>query len=399
MHGQLRALSALHDVTVLAIAEDEPAQRSAARQLVESGVDLTCVWRPAKASSRRMVDRTRLAGRWLTGDEPLRSLAFHRREMQLLIDRILRERQIDLVQIEDNAMATYRFSPALPRVLTEHEVRDPECGVSPDRSSPFLARFHEAQRWIRYQRRVWSSCHRIQVFTERDAASILRIAPHVSETVRVNPFGVEIPGAADPSREVPGTIVFVGGFLHQPNVDAACWLVNSIMPVLRRHVPGIRLTIVGSDPTPRVRGLATDDVEVTGRVPDVEPYLERASVVVAPIRLGGGMRLKVLQAMALGKSVVTTSLGAEGLLGNAERPFSVADDEMSFARQVSALLQDASYRRDLGNRARSYVAKHYTWDAYGRRLGDLYEDLLSRQSGRDRSRIVSARFDQQGVTS
>src|SRR5690606_19543441 len=107
---------------------------------------------------------------------------------------------------------------------------------------------------------------------------------------------------------------------------------------------GARLIIVGSDPPRSVRDLERDDVEVTGRVPDVNTYLQRASVVVAPLRAGGGMRLKVLQAMAAGKAVVATTLGAEGLVGGTDRPLLLADDEEGFASAVAGLLSDAEHR-------------------------------------------------------
>jgi glycosyltransferase involved in cell wall biosynthesis len=148
------------------------------------------------------------------------------------------------------------------------------------------------------------------------------------------------------------------------------------MPVIRARRAGVRLTIVGSHPPREVRALARDNVVVTGRVPAVEPYLEQAAVVVAPVRMGGGMRLKVLQAMALGKAVVTTSIGAEGLAVGADRPpLAIADETAGFAGAVTRLLADEAERRVLGQSARAFVAANHSWSAYAERLEAMYSCL------------------------
>ena len=131
----------------------------------------------------------------------------------------------------------------------------------------------------------------------------------MAKRVRVNPFGIEIPAPLDTAVQEQNTLLFVGNFTHAPNVDAAVWLGKEIMPLLREQCPGIRLWLIGIYPPPEVKALACNDIEVTGPVPEIEPYFARAALVVAPVRIGGGMRMKVLQAMALGKAIVTTSRG------------------------------------------------------------------------------------------
>jgi glycosyltransferase involved in cell wall biosynthesis len=300
--------------------------------------------------------------------------------MQRLLDQLLSEQQFDLLQVEDNAMGNYRYRTQIPSVLTEHEVRSPSRPgyenlwkqISIQRA---LSRGEES-RWQEYQPNVWHRFNRIQVFTPRDAAVIGIMAPELADRVRINPFGVKIPAAADPKREEPDTVLFIGGFGHPPNVDAALWLGAEIMPALRTLRPGIRLTIVGSYPTGAVRALACDDITVTGRVSEVESYLERAAVVLAPLRLGGGMRVKVLQAMGMGKAVVTTPLGAEGLTGAGKHPpLAIAEDAEGIARAASALLGEEETRRALGQRARAYVKTHYSWSAYGQRIEAIYAEL------------------------
>jgi glycosyltransferase involved in cell wall biosynthesis len=234
------------------------------------------------------------------------------------------------------------------------------------------------QRWPAYQRAAWSRCDRLQVFTPRDAAAVKALAPHMAGRVRINPFGLALPPPADHAREVPGSLVFVGGFSHRPNVDAALWLAHDILPALRARCPGVQLTLVGSEPPPAVLALAGTDVKVTGRVAAVEPYLEQAAVVLAPLRIGGGMRMKVLQGMALGKAVVTTPLGAEGLTQVAgPPPLALAGSLTGLVEATAALLADAPARRALGQRARAFVAEHYSPAAYARRTDAIYHELLA----------------------
>jgi glycosyltransferase involved in cell wall biosynthesis len=224
---------------------------------------------------------------------------------------------------------------------------------------------------------VWPRFDRIQVFTEHDAATIRASTPTLAGRVRVNPFGIELSPLADPVHEDARSIVFNGSFAHPPNVDAALWLGHEIMPLLRVRRPGVRLSLVGDNPPQAVRGLGCEDITVTGQVPTVEPYLERAAVVLAPIRLGGGMRRKVLQGMALGKAVVTTPIGAEGLaVKGCLPPLIVARNAEEIADAVVRLLDDANARHALGHRAHTFVAHYHSWTRYEQRLDALYAELL-----------------------
>jgi glycosyltransferase involved in cell wall biosynthesis len=283
-------------------------------------------------------------------------------------------------------MASYQFRTRIPSVLTELEIRvsSQVNHRRPLRSGRIRRILSEAdeRRWQQYRTNVWRRFDRIQVFTARDAEAMQKISPEVTVRVRVNPFGVQIPSEADSGREEAGTVVFVGGFKHIPNVHAALWLGREIMPLLRSLWPGVRLTIVGRDPTKDVRSLASDDIIVTGCVPAVEPFLERAAVVIAPLFTGGGMRVKVLQAMALGEAVVTTPLGAAGLaVAYNQPPVIIAKDAEGIARATVKLLAKDDARRTLGRRARAFVTEHHSWSAYGQRLEAIYSELKSKRVG------------------
>jgi glycosyltransferase involved in cell wall biosynthesis len=303
--------------------------------------------------------------------------------MQRLLTELLAEHAFDVLDVHDNqaAMGRYQYAARIPSVLIEHEVRDAEDNSVTElpKSGWVETRIREVdrQRSRRFQPVVWRRFDRVQVFTSRDANTVRTVTPELSDRVRVNPFGVDLPRACDPSDEDPNLLVFVGGFRHPPSVDAALWLAEEIMPLLRARRPGLKLAIVGSDPPPEVQDLAGEGILVTGRVPTIAPYLERAAVVLAPVRLGGGMRLKVLQAMAFGKAVVTTPLGTEGLATTPQpRPLAIAHDADGIVTATLELLAADHSRRALGRQAREFVADHHSWGAYTERLESIYSELV-----------------------
>jgi glycosyltransferase involved in cell wall biosynthesis len=242
----------------------------------------------------------------------------------------------------------------------------------------------DVARWKDYQASVWERFDCIQVLTPRDAAALRGLQPCTAERVRVNPFSVTLPETADQEDEEEGHVVFAGGFSHPPNVDAARWLSLDILPRLRARGIRSKLTLVGSEPPKEVRSLANGDVFVTGRVPEVEPYLRRAAVVAAPMRSGGGQRMKVLQGMAHGKPVVTTPLGAEGLeIGGASPPLMIGRDSDELADALANLLTSARRRRELGLAARSFVLEHFSPQAYAGRLEAVYQDAIRLHASRN----------------
>jgi glycosyltransferase involved in cell wall biosynthesis len=309
----------------------------------------------------------------------LRTVWFGTAEVQRVLDELAGTRTFDIVAVEDSSMAMLRLPPTVPSVLSEHEVRWPRAidwQMGGPRAWPRWAmRELDWRRWAGFQRACWQRFDRVQVFTDRDASAIAAIAPAVAPRVRVNPFGCIAPRQADPAGEEPGSVLFVGNFAHVPNRDAATWLAAEIMPAVRRRYPAAHLRIVGTSPPSEIRALAGKHVEVIGDAAEIEPYIEAACVVAAPVRTGGGMRMKVLHALASGKAVVTTTRGAEGyLLSDQPVPFVTIDDAQGFADAVAGLLEDPHARRELGRRARVFALEHHSVDAWVARLEKVYEE-------------------------
>jgi glycosyltransferase involved in cell wall biosynthesis len=160
----------------------------------------------------------------------------------------------------------------------------------------------------------------------------------------------------------------------RPNVDAVQWFAQEILPLIRREAPGTRLWVVGKDPHPRLEALKEGHgVVITGWVEDVRPYIAGASVYVVPLRMGGGTRLKVLEAMAMGKAMVSTTVGAEGFDVVSGRELVLADTPAGFAAAVVDLLGDRARREEMGKIACKFAASGYDWPIVVPMLERVYE--------------------------
>jgi hypothetical protein len=168
-------------------------------------------------------------------------------------------------------------------------------------------------------------------------------------------------------------LLFLGSMDYGPNVDAVLRFAREVLPRIQAERPGVVFEVVGGNPVPEVRALAGPRVRVTGRVPAVQPYLERASALVVPLAIGGGTRLKIVEALALGTPVVSSTIGAQGLGLEHERHLLLADGAEAFARATLQVLSDPREAARLGARGRAHVHEHYRWEALGRELVDYWE--------------------------
>jgi glycosyltransferase involved in cell wall biosynthesis len=183
--------------------------------------------------------------------------------------------------------------------------------------------------------------------------------------------------APDGVPESPGRLVFIGSMDWYPNEDAMMFFIGEILPAVRRAVPDVELTVVGRDPSARLRAMGeAAGVRITGTVDDVRPWIADAAVYVVPLRVGGGTRLKIFEGLAMGKAVVSTTVGAEGLPLVDGTHFVRADAPAGFARAVVSLLRDPARRRALGMAGRQLVEARYSWATVARKFETRFEPAL-----------------------
>lgn len=269
----------------------------------------------------------------------------------------------------------------IPTALFQHNVeseiwRRHALTKSPVRQLLYRVEF---EKMLSYEQSMVRMFHHVIAVSEHDRQ--LMAAWTDLSRITVVPTGVDVQQYRSdlPSRVVEPLVVFVGAMDWEPNIDAVEYFCREIWPSIRAKVPAARFRIAGRNPGRRVRRLASSSVEVTGSVPSVVDHLRAAAVVVVPLRVGGGTRLKIYEAMAVGKAVVSTSVGAEGLDVHHDQDILLADDPDAFAGVVTRLLQDVELRRRFEQAAAALAAK-YDWAVSGDKFSEVLETLVRNAS-------------------
>jgi glycosyltransferase involved in cell wall biosynthesis len=305
----------------------------------------------------------------------------------------------DVVQYELIETAHFAPPPVCPSILTVHQVpfaqEGPAWRAGGRRVREGVIRLHRYLRELDFTLRAVGRVHHVVCVSDEDAARLRRFRPGLR--VSVSPLGVDGDHFAPHGAGVPGAeLVFVGNFEHPPNVDAVAFLVGEVLPRLRRAA---RVRIIGHGIGPGVAAHGrVPGVEVLGVVPDVRPYLAGAVAIVAPVRFGTGMRGKVLEGLATGRPVITTSLGAEGLGAASGVHLLVADGAEGLARAIDAVLGDPELAARLGRVGRALALARFGWDTVAARYEDIYDALLREpgSAGIDRADVIAPRAPRVG---
>ncbi len=248
--------------------------------------------------------------------------------------------------------------------------------------------WNEYRRTMAWERQAWRRATRCITVTTDDQRHMLNAEPGLH--VEVVPDGADhLPviteqcdSAGEPgSRDVEPVVLFPGNFAYEPNVDAARHLLSDIFPNIRREIPNVRLLLVGNAPPPLLRTLAEQSqVVLTGRVPSLMPFFEAADIVICPLRIGGGIKVKVLEALRAGKAIVSSSIGVQGLDDVARQAIAIADDPTLFVTHVVHLLRNPAARTRMQTAAWHAGRQLPTWDDAAEALVGCYTRLIQHPS-------------------
>jgi glycosyltransferase involved in cell wall biosynthesis len=380
LDGLTRSLAKRHELSVISFtATDEFKQ--AALEATRAYCQEVITFPDMEFVERR--DKRLLQARSLVSLHSFEHLLVARRtEFLARLQQLVDSGRFDIVQVEFVQMAALKF--ALPRgrrfrtVLDEHNIefdivkRTANAQVSPAR------RLYSAVDWRKLKREetaAWRWFDGVAVTSERDASILSSLEPRTR--VSVVPNGVDI-DLFRPATRLPDadSLLFFGAMNYYPNHDGLTYFVEQIFPLILAKRPNTKLWVVGPAP-PSVKQLRSANIEVTDFVDAVEPYIDAATAVIVPLRLGGGTRLKIVEAMSKAKAIVSTRVGAEGIdVVNGESAL-LADDPHTFANHVENVLGDAALAQRLGSAARKLAEERYSWPALVSQLEGFYEQLLS----------------------
>lgn len=301
---------------------------------------------------------------------------FRTPQMEAAVQACLEDGPFDLIQLEYTQMACYGHRElGIPILLTKPEVDFAACArrARTERNPLLKARWF--YNYLQVLQRETSLLKRVDAaicVTDADKHELEKFSRSVP--IHVVNSGVDLEYFRPPEQAADSSrIVFVGAFQHYPNVDSVLYFCRDILPRIRSQVPPVELLIVGSQPPVEVADLARiPGVTVTGSVPDIRPFMAESSVCAVPLRLGVGMRGKVLEAWAMAMPVVATSVAAAGLRVEDGRNILIADDAECFARRVVSLLEDPGLRLRLGMEGRATAERWYGWEAAAAELDRIY---------------------------
>ena len=393
----MRHLARRHEITYLAFREpDQPAADVEGMKEVAARVETITRREPAKGTLRFYVD----AALHLVDPLPYAVGKYRSAEYRRRLEALLARERFDLI-VCDFLFPAVNLPKRLPcpAVMFTHNVESEIWRRHAETKTGVLGRLlygAQYRRMLRYERRELARFDGILAVSDADRDTFTRLYPGaISQPVHVVPTGVDTdyfePASSDPQSRA---MVFTGSMDWLPNEDAMLYFCREVLPAIRAEIPDASLAIVGRTPTPAVKKLAEEHgVTVTGRVDDVRPYMKEAAVYIVPLRIGGGTRLKIFEAMAMGKAVVSTTVGAEGLPVTDGEHVRLADEPAAFARAVIHLMRDLDERRRIEAAARALVVARYDWSAVAGELESALQRFALRQAQGERTMPLPARAE------
>ena len=379
IYNRIKYLSKAHTVSCVAFAPYEPTDE----QIDSVGrfcKELRLVPCPA--------ERTALARArdWIAGPVPPYFMLNYSSQMYAQLGEMARSFTYDVIISEYSMVAQYLYGNAdlagMKRVMSVHEcyylARKKVLAVQGFNRAGLQA-LMQLKGLKRFEFDMYADADKVLTLTPEGRDELLAVRPGLN--ISVVPHGVDVEGfkPASDRPQHPPTVTFLGNFPHDPNRDAMVFFAEESWPKIKKQVPDARFLVVGRGPTPDMLELAKRDpsIEITGEVDSVVPYLLRSDVFVCPVRMGGGFRGKVLEAMAAGVPVVSTRLGAEGLPARDGENILLADDGDALAAETVRLLRDSGMRDRIAGSARQLMVENYSWQKGVEILEGVLEEVVS----------------------
>ena len=371
----LRHLAQRHELTFYSYygGEPDPVYERELQQHLPGSVAI-CTGKPELSGLGRVVDYAK----HLSAEPPYAVSRFACAPIQQQLGSWFREKRFDVAVCDFlDAAINFPADLSIPSVLFQHNVEAEiwrrHAATAGNLIKKRMYRV-EFRKMLRYEEAEVRRFHHIVAVSENDRALMTRWTD--PNRITVIPTGVDLAQyKPDPNALEPAPLItFVGAMDWEPNIDGVEYFCSEVLPAIKREVPEARFRIVGRNPDRRVAKWAGDSIEVTGRVPSVVEHLRQSAVVIVPLRIGGGTRLKIYEAMATAKAVVSTTIGAEGLDIRHGRDIMLADDPKSFAQAVIMFLRDRDLRRRY-EKAAAETAARYDWPAIGERFSEILQSV------------------------
>jgi glycosyltransferase involved in cell wall biosynthesis len=384
VHGLMTELAQRHDLTaVMLVDDDEFDAEECRRAMLAYCCEVVLV--PNPYVRQGLAKRLRQL-RSLASSRSFERLQVTVPAMQRALDRVLRARRFDVVNLEFTFLGECDLRQAppgerLPSLVVDSHNIDYDLARQYARAGSSLARrLYASANWRKLRREeleTYRNADGVYLCSAADERRLLDEVPGVRTAVIPNAADVEYyqPRPTDPPPD-GRTVVYFGLLSYVPNVDGVTHFVRDIWPRIAQSHPEARCKIIGGQPPPSLLTLAGPRVELTGFVSDLRPHLAAAAAVVVPLRLGGGTRLKIVEAMAMGKATVSTTLGAEGIEAVPGRDLLVEDEPVAFADAVNRLLAEPGLAARIGQSARQLAVERYAWSRAGWALEGFYRRIL-----------------------
>lgn len=375
-HYLLRYLAQQHEVTLVSFVRSD-AEIAAAKVL--EGLCKAVYTVPIHRS--RFNDLRFLLASFAS-DRPFLMLRDENREMRRVLADLISHNSFDIVHADQLNMAPFGLATGLPLVLDEHNAVWTifQRLAQQERGLKRLLLEWEWRRLRAYEGRICRRSAAVMAVSSEDRAALL--AAGAREPIATIPIAVDIAGMTPVKRAADAqAILSMATMYWPPNIDGVLWFAREVLPLIHTQLPQAPFVVVGARPPAAVQALAADPtVAVTGYVEDPMPYLEQSALMVVPLRAGGGMRVKILEALARGIPVVSTTIGAEGIDVTDGEHLLIADDPASFAAAVLRLLRDRAFADQLAQAGRAHALRRYDWRAVCPAVEQVYAQALASSS-------------------